>query len=386
MLVRLFNIFPPRVWITLSTLVVWTGFIFFLKKLGLVDGNAYRYIIQPLFLIVFSIAVWSLSRHKHSRLRKRNEKTYFLASISLLGIIIYFLSGLIVTYSQNPLISNVPMSILNIVTFSLSAVLLEYARHQTVLLKGRREPFMTGFVMVLVFTLFQLVAINLNFSSGMASIETVSAVILPIIMYNITQTYLAYTAGYGAMIVFAMAWLVIYTLLPIMPNYDWYMTGMSAIVASISVMLLLDRTRQDVDRPISINLQQREKINNWTFASGILILILFMTGVFSYKPVAIMSNSMKPIYSRGDMVIVRQKDDSTEIKKGYIVQYVHNGTAITHRIVDVVDDQGVVKYITKGDNSNSNDPWLVSKDQVVGVVRAKLPFVAYPTVLLHEIL
>ena len=113
-----------------------------------------------------------------------------------------------------------------------------------------------------------------------------------------------------------------------------------------------------------------------------------MTGVFAYKPTVIMSNSMQPVYGRGDMVIVRQKSPAMSIGIGDIIQYSYKDRLITHRVVELVDNgnDNVVQYITRGDNSDSNDPWLVSEEQISGTIRARVPLVGWPTVYLYEMM
>lgn len=87
------------------------------------------------------------------------------------------------------------------------------------------------------------------------------------------------------------------------------------------------------------------------------------------------------------MVIVEKTTNPMDVKKGDIVQYKAEDHMITHRVVaiDLADDSsGRRVFTTKGDNSPSNDP-LVYPKQIVGVVKAQIPLVGYPTVWLNEI-
>jgi signal peptidase len=122
------------------------------------------------------------------------------------------------------------------------------------------------------------------------------------------------------------------------------------------------------------------------FVAVLIGLAAFMSGFFSYRPLAIVSNSMQPVYSRGAIVIIQRVTDPMDIKLGDIVQYESAGKTITHRVVAIdaaSDGSGKKVFTTKGDNNPSKDP-LVAAQQIGGIVRAQIPYVGYPTIWLRE--
>ena len=113
----------------------------------------------------------------------------------------------------------------------------------------------------------------------------------------------------------------------------------------------------------------------------ILIPILFVSGVilmnsyvhpdevpsfFGWKPFIVLSGSMETQISVGDLVIVKEVDTSI-LKKGDIIAFKENDIVITHRIDDIITEDGTVKYITKGDNNNIRDEGTVLPEQVEGI-------------------
>ena len=70
-----------------------------------------------------------------------------------------------------------------------------------------------------------------------------------------------------------------------------------------------------------------------------------------------MSNSMKPVYERGAVVIV-QKANPMDVQVGDIVQYEATGHSITHRVIAIdltSDGSGKRVFLMQGDNSPSPD-------------------------------
>ncbi len=76
------------------------------------------------------------------------------------------------------------------------------------------------------------------------------------------------------------------------------------------------------------------------------------------KPImAVVSNSMVPVFSRGDLIVVKGLECG-KIEVGDIIVY-HNpkrNIPIVHRVVEIdSDSQGEVLFTTKGDNNGHTD-------------------------------
>jgi len=122
----------------------------------------------------------------------------------------------------------------------------------------------------------------------------------------------------------------------------------------------------------------------------ILIPILFVNGVilinsfthpdeipsfFGWKPFIVLSGSMETEIYAGDLAVVKETDVK-ELKEEDIIAFRSNENGqdivITHRIVDIVEEEGETRYITKGDNNNTEDRGYVLADQVEGVYQFKV--------------
>ena len=100
-----------------------------------------------------------------------------------------------------------------------------------------------------------------------------------------------------------------------------------------------------------------------------------------YGAYVIVSGSMEPIIKIRDAIIIKRVEDS-DIKVGDVITYKSAdpsfyGIMITHRVIELVEEDGVTKYMTKGDNNPTRDPRLVTKDQIYGEVVMRIPKVGY---------
>ena len=78
-----------------------------------------------------------------------------------------------------------------------------------------------------------------------------------------------------------------------------------------------------------------------------------------YRPVTVLSGSMRPTFAPGDMVVVTP-EPLGDVRVGQIISYripVGDHHVQSHRVVRVIHDGGRVLVRTKGDANDSVDPW-----------------------------
>ena len=91
-----------------------------------------------------------------------------------------------------------------------------------------------------------------------------------------------------------------------------------------------------------------------------------------YKPFIVMSGSMETTINIGDLVIVK-KVNSSSIHTGDIIAFKNGNIVISHRVKEVINDSGIYKFKTKGDNNNVADDFIVNSDAIEGIFVNKIP-------------
>ena len=107
-----------------------------------------------------------------------------------------------------------------------------------------------------------------------------------------------------------------------------------------------------------------------------------------YNAYVIVSGSMEPIIKVKDAVLVRRCEES-DIKVGDVVTYrsmdeAFYGILITHRVVDIKEENGERIYITKGDNNETIDRSPIKFNQIQGKVTMRIPKIGYLKYFLTE--
>jgi len=101
--------------------------------------------------------------------------------------------------------------------------------------------------------------------------------------------------------------------------------------------------------------------------------------IFGYKPMSVLSGSMRPLLEPGDMIVVKDIKP-TDVSNGDVITYkVDETTLVTHRVVNIVETNGEVMFETKGDANNTEDGGLVTSKQLVGALAFNIPKGGYLT-------
>lgn len=93
---------------------------------------------------------------------------------------------------------------------------------------------------------------------------------------------------------------------------------------------------------------------------------------FGIRAFNILSGSMEPNISPGDMILVRHIKPKN-IKVDDIITFKVDNNYVTHRVIKVNDSN----FITKGDNNNTEDLSPVPFEKVVGKSLLLLPYLGY---------
>ncbi len=95
--------------------------------------------------------------------------------------------------------------------------------------------------------------------------------------------------------------------------------------------------------------------------------------VFGYKPFIVLSGSMETEIYKGDLIITKIVEPETLKINDIIAFRDSENTVTTHRIINIVEDEGEKYFITKGDSNKSQDENLVEFKDVEGIYLMRFP-------------
>ena len=208
------------------------------------------------------------------------------------------------------------------------------------------------------------------------------------VLKNSLLSYTSYKYGYYPCFIYAF----VVTIMPlIMPLYPYLGNYISLIIFIIYTSIIF----YNISKPT--RKEEEESVNVYKKSIGyyvervslvfIMLIIALVSGAFKYSLSAIASDSMYPEIKRGDAILMSKpsQKELDSLKKGDIIAYEENGIIITHRILAIEEEDEETYFITKGDNNSTKDVTKKKKDDIIGIVKCKIPYIGYPSVEISDI-
>ena len=212
----------------------------------------------------------------------------------------------------------------------------------------------------------------------------VTTVVIPTISRQTICSYLTYKVSYVPSMIFNLTISLYQYILPIIPNLGNYIYATSNVALPYAIYYTTSKL---------INYNSKDKkYFNVTFRRMLyipvfivlIIMVILVSGIFTHTIVAIGSNSMVPIYERGDAVIYK-KTKAKDVKIGEIIAFKKDGRIITHRVINKKKNEADYTFITKGDANNAPDSSRVEEKELLGVVKYRIKYLGYPTLWFNDL-
>ncbi len=331
-----------------------------------------------MLLTFFSILMFGFQKNKKNRAKVKITNAVLI--ISTLYLITIYLAGNATSFIKNPL--NIP----NIIYLALYFGSVEIFRY--LFYNKCTKNSVHQYVITLCFILLDVLVLSTFSPTHTLDIAYFLTIIILSILKNCILGYTTSRFGYRPCYIYSFVMTIMPLVMPIYPNLGNYLTLVFNIICSAIIFY-------NISKPIRRS--DEESINKYQKSVGfylerallisVVIIILLVSGIFRYSLTAIASDSMYPALKKGDAILLEKVDKKNRdtLKKGDIIAFIEDGSIVTHRILTIEMEEGTEKIITKGDNNNTKDVTKKTKDDIIGIVRFKIPLLGYPSVEISEI-
>ena len=358
-----------------------------LSNLRFVYGlnGLYLYIVNPIFWIIFCIVLFFTLGTLYTNTKLRKKIIQYTTVATLTYLIVYMLSGLFVTFGENPYSTTLKGLIINLWSLGIPIFAKEYIRYKLINNVYDRDKVKFAILISAVY-----IIIDIQYTSFIGQtiatltiVKYISQVIIPNIAKNVLFSYIAIQGDYLPAILYQLVTNLYYWVSPILPNSPWAMTAIIDTVIPVILLLYIRYEKVKLvpqkDRRMVIDTNPGSVI---PLVITIVLVIWFALGIFPVKPIAIATGSMEKEICVGDVAIIK-KCNSNDVNVGDIIEYQMEGYTVVHRIIEKRQNNGKFSFITKGDNNNTPDRDEVKEDQLIGKVIFKIKYIGYPAIWMH---
>lgn len=304
----------------------------------------------------------------------------------LIFIAISYGLGFITGYLENSYALD-PLSIFeNVLTPILYVIGIEIFRYT--ISNANKERKEIVYVTTFLITLLELSiglqnVIMYNFET---TFTTTSSIILPIIIKNITMSYLTIHGGLRPVLLYRLVMDIYGYVIPIVPDLGDYLTSVIGILLPATVYMysaiLVDNSYKESEEKFT---KKNYRLSDIPAMIFIVVLVGLISGRFKYVILGVGSESMSPKINKGDSVIYQKVNSLNDIEVGDVIVFKSGSKMIIHRYIEKKEEEDKIYLRTKGDANNSADNLNITFDDVEGKVLFKIKYLSYPSIWLKEI-
>ena len=277
----------------------------------------------------------------------------------------------------------------NVVAITILLVLKELYRY-IVIQKTKNENYIAIILVTVCFTFLDVIMeINIyDLNSAIGIFEFIEASVIPNLILNILLSYIVYKFNYSVSIIFLLFYNLPNYFLPVFPDMGNYFGSLVKIIFDFICYYRLSLLLEKYEIRTSLMSRSNKNFGIIMVMVPIFILIGLISGIFKYHLFAIGSNSMIPIFAKGDAVLIEKvdKDELEFIEVDDIIALYYNNQIIVHRVVSIEKNDGNYTFKTKGDNNPSVDVWTTEGKDVYGKMKYVVKYIGIPSIELNELM
>ena len=360
--------------------------------LNVCNTNILKLYRLPIFLLIADFLFFLILGFEKDNKRLKKEVTFEVFICTIIFLLFYYVFGVFISFAYTDDYLTI-YGIEKIILPLLLTIVFKEDLRKSLLTKCGDSKFLMIYT-VLIFILIDISSalsiIKINDSYNIFLF--IALTLLPSISRNIFATYVSKNVGTNPIILYLIIMTLYEYIIPIVPNPNRYL---KSIIDFIIPIIMLVRVIKVVDKYSDKDYEIERNYNKLKVAYLIIpifitsLVVYLISGYFKYYAIAIASGSMKPVFDRGYVVVVEQVgakyDNYDKLQNGEIIAFKTEKEIVVHRIIKKIETKDEVIYYTKGDANPKEDNYAIKRENIVGIVRFKVPFIGYPTIWLSEI-
>lgn len=339
--------------------------------------------ITAAFLLVPVAICFSLFVKKRSipSMNKR-EVTFIVGVAAAMYLAIYFLSGILFGFHSS---SGSRFWVLFFSCFIPCAVIIVASEIIRSIVRAQEDKLADllcylGCIIADVLMVGNIKAIT----SHSSFVNIIALSFFPAVTANLVFHYLSKRYGAYPNIAYrAITTLYVYVI-PYRPLLSDALVAFARLLIPILLFFFVDMLYEKKRRYALAKKHRFSKLITALALVAVLTVTALISNQFYYGTLVIATDSMTGEINRSDAVIFERYTDQ-QIIEGQVIVFEKNDHMIVHRVADIEIMNGQARYYTKGDANEDLDYGHITDADVVGLVRARIPYIGIPPLWLRSL-
>ena len=352
-------------------------------------------IINRLVLAVIMLAYLFLVMRV---LRKKELLSIYSKQVTLLMLLfagvyvgVFYLLGFFFGFVKSKVLFSLWTIGRFIIPLTVIIVSSEIIRHKFLSQKVRTEIFGKSINISLILTYIAMVLLDLVIYTGVYDLSNLDDfltalgfVLFASLSCNVLYNYISIRFGSRGIIIFRLITVLFVYIIPITPDVYLFFRTFLRMLFPYFIYVVLEWSYARSSFAVAYKDKKRNFIGTTIVLAIVTIVVALVSCRFTFGVLVIGSRSMTGSINKGDAILYKAYDDQ-KISVGDVIIFEKNGSKIVHRVVQITDVNGNIRYFTKGDSNDTVDEGYITSDDIFGVVEFRIKYIGYPTLWVREL-
>lgn len=357
-------------------------FLLIVLFFALFASNIFNRTNLSVLLIGFTI-ITVLILKKRKTLSLYNKQVIiimFILAIIYLGL--FYIMGIYFGFT----VSSVKLSLWSlahyIIPLTLIVITSEIIRNIFLAQKAKYIKSIIFISMVLIDMIIYAGIYDVSSLNGFLTV--VGFILFASISCNLLYNYISIRFGIKSIIIYRLITILYIYFIPIVPNIYLFFRSLFRMVYPYIIYLLLEATYSKNNFATAYMDKKKNVISISIIVVIMTFIIMLISCQFKYGILVVGSGSMTGSIDKGDIVFFERYEEQ-EIQKGQVIIFESGKARVIHRVIDIKNVNGQIRYFTKGDANDKMDDGYVTNETIFGVSLFKIKYIGYPTVWVKDI-
>ncbi len=338
--------------------------------------------LLTIFLIIYTILVIKLINFQKVGNINKKKIVILILGLSFIHVFFLYLIGIYVGFYKNTN-SFSRIRFFNTILPYITIVICSEIIRQIFIIKEKKSHLIiltTGLILAEITTYlaqYQIETLN-------ETLILIGYVSFPAISTNLLCNYIIKRYGLIPNLIYRIITTIYIYLFPLLPNIYIFFQSIYRIIYPYIIYIILDGF---FEKSTFKKVTKNKKIS---FIS-LFISIVFVTSIvmlisckFRYGILVVGSSSMAGTINKGDAVVFEQYHKQS-LEKGQIIVFVKDNIKTIHCIEAIQIKNNETIYYTKGTNNQQQDEGYRTNQDIIGIVKFKIPGIGWPTIWLNDL-
>ena len=341
-----------------------------------------RQILAIVLLVFMGITTLLIKTYKTDLTNKR-QIILLLTGIGVIYVAVLYLIGIFAGFYN----ATVKLSLWSIWKYIIPYIVIiissEMIRKKIVLKEDKISKIIILVIMVMLDVILTTNIYNLNTAKDYFTL--VSFVIFASIANNLLFNYIEIQyRNAKAIIIYRIITTLYVYVFPIIPDLYIFLESIIKMVVPYIIYIILENVYSKQKLVVTIETRKKERIISTIVCIITVIIVMLISCKFKYGVLVIGSGSMTGTINKGDIILYEKYKNTDDIKVGNIIVFYEDDIKVIHRIIDQKLMGEETRYYTKGDANQKQDEGYRETKDIIGQVKARIPYMGWFTLWIND--